>query len=180
MYLGVEILLDIVGQGVQLASKIFPGHWLRTKGTCATLWEEVLVSLDPTGPSNTQYWFVGADVMASSPMILGILQHLGFEWLGVELVPNVCLGHRLRPEGDTILIESSISISVVSSFELCWCSFSPHQSSCCFSVHGDYQEIYTWSKDKGQAALDTGCSILTDKFQTISTLKLKECWESRE
>jgi hypothetical protein len=102
MYLGVEILLDIVGQGVQLASKIFPGHWLRTKGTCATLWEEVLVSLDPTGPSNSQNWFVGADVMASSPMILGILQYLGFEGLGVELVPNVCLGHRLRPEGEAI------------------------------------------------------------------------------
>ena len=44
---------------------------------------------------------VGADVVASSPMILGVLERLrvelllGFVGLGAELVPKVCSGHWL-------------------------------------------------------------------------------------
>ena len=45
---------------------------------------------------------VGADIVASSPMILSMLEHLEMELpldvvrLGAELLPNVCSGLRLK------------------------------------------------------------------------------------
>jgi hypothetical protein len=57
------------------------------------------------------------DVVASSPVILGMLEHLGADLsmgvvgLGVEPVPKVCSGHRLRPEGDFLIVnDDSIRI----------------------------------------------------------------------
>jgi hypothetical protein len=35
---GVEFLLGVVGQAVELVSKVCLGHWLRQEGTCATGW----------------------------------------------------------------------------------------------------------------------------------------------
>jgi hypothetical protein len=54
---------------------------------------------DPVTPD------VGSDVVTSSPVILGMLEHLegelplGVVGLGVESAPKVCPGHRLRLEG---------------------------------------------------------------------------------
>jgi hypothetical protein len=78
-YLGVE-LLDVVGLSVGLVPKICSGHWLRQEGSNATGCMGVLVSLDPAGPSYTQCCGVGADV-PTSPMILGVWEHLGVEIL---------------------------------------------------------------------------------------------------
>jgi hypothetical protein len=55
---------------------------------------------------------VRAEVVVSSPMILGMLEHLrvklllGVVGLGAELVPKVCSGHQLRPEGPTTVLSS--------------------------------------------------------------------------
>lgn len=88
---------------MELVQKICSGHWLRPEGTHAISWLGVPVSLDwgwgrggcgrvfPVTPS------VGADVVASSPMILDVLEHLGLELplsvvgLGTELAPKVHL-----------------------------------------------------------------------------------------
>ena len=53
---------------------------------------------------------VGADVVASSPMILEALELLGVQLplgvvgLGAELAPKVCSGYWLRPEVKLLLI----------------------------------------------------------------------------
>ena len=63
---------------------------------------------------------VGADVVASSPMILEALELLGVQLplgvvgLGAELATKVCSGHRLRPEGTTIYIFTCVLLSQVS------------------------------------------------------------------
>jgi len=47
---------------------------------------------------------VGEDIVASSPLILGVSEHLGVRLplgvvgVGVEPAPKVCSGHRFRPE----------------------------------------------------------------------------------
>ena len=63
--LGVELLLDVVGLAVEFLPKVSSEHWLRTKGTHATGWVELLgVPLVPITSG------VRVDVVSSSPLIL--------------------------------------------------------------------------------------------------------------
>ena len=89
--LGVRLPLfpSIVGLGAELVPKVSSGHRLRP------------VSLDPRQIPVTPG--LGAGVVASSTMMLDILENLlfqhtlGFLGLGAELAPKVCcLGHWLQ------------------------------------------------------------------------------------
>lgn len=90
--------LGIVGVDAELASKVCSEHWFRLEGTQATCRLGVPVSLGvPVTPG------VGAIVVASSTVILGLLEHLGvghplgIVGMSVEPAPKVCSGHRSSP-----------------------------------------------------------------------------------
>jgi hypothetical protein len=65
--LGVELLLDVVGLAVEFLPKVSSEHWLRTKGTHATGWVELLGVWVPLVPITSG---VRVDVVSSSPLIL--------------------------------------------------------------------------------------------------------------
>ena len=101
-HLGVRLPLRVVGVGAEPAPKSAPG--------AGSNWKEPvpLASwgfLCPWIPGVPVIPSVGAYVVASSPVVLGMLEHLGVELLlGVvglctEPAPKVCSGHRFIPEG---------------------------------------------------------------------------------
>jgi hypothetical protein len=67
---------------------------------------------------------VGADVVAFSPMILGMLEHLGLKHplgivgLGVNLAPKICSGQWLRPEDNFKLSNSRSDKSLLNFIKL--------------------------------------------------------------
>ena len=101
----MELLQGVVGLGAEPAPKFCSWCKFKLKGICATVWAEVPVFLD-SGDSVTPG--VVADVVASSPLILGMLEHLevelplGVVGLGVEPAPKVHSEHRLRQEGTCV------------------------------------------------------------------------------
>ena len=108
-------------------------------------------SLDPGGASTFSF---GADVVASSPTILGMFEHLGVElpWgvvgLGAELLPNVCSGHQLRLEGtytpEQVGVPSSLNSGGPSYFQ-CWgrcCGLLTYGPECKFNLFMDKVHTY--------------------------------------
>ena len=100
-YLGVVLLLGVVGVGRNRARvpQVCSGHRLRPEITSVTGWAGVPASLDPGDPVIPG---AGADVLASSPVILGVLEHLGVKLplglveLGAEPALKACSGYRFR------------------------------------------------------------------------------------
>lgn len=82
------------------------GHKIRLEGTCATVCAGVPVFLDPSRLSHSGF---GSDVVSPLPVILGMFVYcsdglpLDVMGISVELVPNVCLWHKFRPEGQFYL-----------------------------------------------------------------------------
>ena len=71
----MELPLGVMRLSVEFALKVFSGHWLRPKGTCATGQVEFLgawVPLVPVTPC------LGADVVSSSPLILYIMSLISY------------------------------------------------------------------------------------------------------
>ena len=91
--------------GAEPAPQIFNKYRFREKGIHLCHW------LEP-GSRGTCYPSFGTDVVATSPVILGMLEHLGVDLPlgimgpGAEPVPKVCSGHMLRPEGSLSLRDS--------------------------------------------------------------------------
>ena len=104
--------LGVVGLGVKPAPKVCSGNLLKQEGTLP-LPGQGFLSLWILGVPVTPG--VGADVVASSPVILGVLEHLGDELalgvvaLGAEPTPKVCSGPT----------SNSLSLCVSLCFTLC-------------------------------------------------------------
>ena len=79
-HLGVELPLGVVGLGAKLMPKVCSGYQLRQirRNLCHRS-GGVPVCLGPTGPSYSQCWNRCCVLLTSDPMILGVLEHLGFE-----------------------------------------------------------------------------------------------------
>ena len=96
----MELPLGVMRLAVEFALKVFSGHWLRPKGTCATGQVEFLgawVPLVPVTPGvAADRWFV---LLTSDPFILGMLDHLavdiplGVMEQAVEFTTKVFSGH---------------------------------------------------------------------------------------
>ena len=75
--------------------------------------------LHPWSPGGSQLLLgFGADIVTSSPVILGMLEHLRLELalsvvrLSVEPVPKVCSGHRLRLEETSVTVWAWVPVSL--------------------------------------------------------------------
>jgi hypothetical protein len=113
-HLEVELPLGVLGLGAEPVPKVCSAHNLRPEGICATGWAGVLASLDTGGSSYSRFC---ADIVASSPVILGMLEHLGVKLLlgdmglGEEPSPKFFLYLFLALLNNLDIYDSNLTVS---------------------------------------------------------------------